>query len=78
MSRDATSKERHDTRATEPVWPAQAALNPGDEVASGTPGAGENTCRDRGGSGQRAGRGGSEPCPTCNGSGRVMEMLGDA
>lgn len=45
---------------------------PGDEVPPGTPGAGENVCPDCGGSGELDGG----TCPTCEGTGTVMEGIG--
>ncbi|MCW5659713.1 MAG: hypothetical protein KIT60_18605 [Burkholderiaceae bacterium] len=49
-----------------------AALDPGDEAAPGTPGAGEAVCQRCGGSGKvnRA------PCPTCGGTGKVVQGIG--
>ena len=44
-------------------------LNPGDEAAPGTPGTGENVCRACKGSGQLD----AKPCPTCGGTGKVVE-----
>jgi len=48
-------------------------LKPGDEAAPGTPGSGEDICGDCGGSGKR--KDGSE-CPTCEGSGRIVQGIG--
>lgn len=45
--------------------------NPGDEAAPGTPGTGENLCRECDGTGQRDGT----PCPACGGTGKVIEGL---
>jgi hypothetical protein len=47
-------------------------LAPGDEASEGTEGAGENICPDCNGSGVREG----EKCPTCEGTGRVIEGIG--
>lgn len=47
-------------------------LNPGDEAAPGTSGAGENTCPKC----QGSGRLGAEPCPHCGGTGMVTEGVG--
>ena len=50
----------------------QAKVNPGDQAAPGTPGAGENVCPDcKGG-----GRIGNSPCKTCGGTGKVIEGIG--
>jgi DnaJ-class molecular chaperone len=45
---------------------------PGDEAAPGTPGTGENLCRNCKGTGKQ----GNEPCPVCDGSGKVIEGIG--
>ncbi len=47
---------------------------PGDEAAPGTPGTGENICRDCSGSGELTG----SPCPTCDGTGKVIQGIGGA
>lgn len=47
-------------------------LNPGDEAAPGTPGAGEDICPRCRGSGRIA----VGPCPNCGGSGRIVEGIG--
>ena len=47
---------------------------PGDEAEPGTPGTGENLCRQCGGSGEQGG----ESCPVCGGSGKVIEGIGGA
>jgi hypothetical protein len=49
-------------------------MAPGDEARAGTPGTGEKTCPDCGGSGKRAGR----DCPTCGGTGKVTAAIGGA
>ncbi len=49
-------------------------MAPGDEAPAGTPGAGENVCRECGGSG----RIGDRTCETCGGSGVVIEEIGGA
>ncbi len=48
--------------------------NPGDEAAPGTRGTGEAICRDCRGTGRRDGH----QCPTCGGTGRVVEGIGGA
>ncbi len=48
--------------------------NPGDEAAPGTPGTGENLCRNCNGSGRI--EGGS--CTECGGTGKVVEGIGGA
>ena len=50
----------------------QPRVNPGDEAAPGTPGAGENVCPDCKGSGRLS----NAPCKTCGGTGKVMEGIG--
>jgi hypothetical protein len=49
-------------------------LNPGDQAPAGVEGTGENVCRDCQGSGRRD----DAPCPTCGGTGRVIEGIGGA
>ena len=49
-------------------------MAPGDEAPRGTPGAGENVCRDCAGSGRIDG----DTCATCGGSGVVIEEIGGA
>lgn len=48
-------------------------LNPGDEAAPGTPGAGEDICEHCGGTGKMPD--GAE-CNACAGTGRVMRGIG--
>jgi hypothetical protein len=48
-------------------------LNPGDEAAPGTPGAGEDICEVCAGSGKLAS---GASCPNCGGSGHVMRGIG--
>jgi DnaJ-class molecular chaperone len=50
----------------------QPRVNPGDEAAPGTPGAGENVCPDCKGSGRLN----NAPCKTCGGTGKVIEGIG--
>lgn len=45
---------------------------PGDDAAPGTPGTGENLCPDCNGSGRLEGR----ECPTCVGTGKVVQGIG--
>lgn len=47
-------------------------LNPGDEAPPGTPGTGEDICRDCKGTGRL----GERPCPTCGGTGKIVEGIG--
>jgi len=49
-----------------------STMSPGDQVAPGTPGAGENVCPRCGGKGQQ----GNTVCTTCSGTGRVIEAVG--
>jgi len=51
-----------------------SALKPGDQAAPGTPGTGENLCRDCGGSGRKSG----VTCPSCQGTGTVTTGIGGA
>jgi DnaJ-class molecular chaperone len=50
------------------------ALNPGDQAPGGVEGTGEHLCRVCRGSGRRD----DAPCPTCGGTGRVIEGIGGA
>jgi hypothetical protein len=54
--------------------PGAGAMNPGDEAPEGTPGTGENVCRECGGSGRVT----DAVCPSCNGSGKVTVGVGGA
>jgi hypothetical protein len=47
-------------------------LNPGDQAEPGTPGTGENICHECKGSG----RIGAAACPTCGGTGKIIEGIG--
>ena len=59
------------SNADSPVAP----MSPGDEAPEGTPGTGENLCPHCSGSGHdRAG----EPCPVCEGTGKVITGIGGA
>jgi hypothetical protein len=51
------------------------ASNPGDEAPAGTPGTGENLCRECGGSGVTDA---GQSCEACGGSGRVTVGIGGA
>lgn len=50
----------------------ETKLNPGDESAPGTPGAGENVCPEC----QGKGRIGQQVCKNCGGTGVVIEGVG--
>lgn len=54
--------------------PREQRVAPGDQASPGTPGTGENICRQCQGSGKLNGR----ECPNCGGSGRVTEGIGGA
>jgi DnaJ-class molecular chaperone len=60
-----------DTRKTSATQ-GRPKLNPGDQAAPGTPGAGENVCPDCRGSGKLD----AAPCKTCGGTGVVIEGMG--
>jgi len=51
----------------------QTAPNPGDNADVGTPGTGEDICRECQGSGKLAD---GKPCANCGGTGRVVEAIG--
>ena len=48
-------------------------LNPGDDATPGTPGTGEDICRNCQGRGVLDD---GKPCPVCGGSGKVVEGIG--
>jgi len=48
--------------------------NPGDQAAPGSSQTGMVSCRDCHGTGLLEDR----PCPTCGGTGRVVQIVGDA
>jgi RecJ-like exonuclease len=50
-------------------------MNPGDEVAPGTPDSGEATCPGCKGTGALEG---GERCEACGGTGKVTQLIGDA
>jgi DnaJ-class molecular chaperone len=50
------------------------AVNPGDIAPPGTPGTGEDICRECHGSGKLA----DKECPTCGGTGKVVAAIGGA
>lgn len=58
----------------DPAASDQAKPNPGDQAKPGTPGTGENICRECKGSG----RIGITSCPNCGGTGKVIEGVGGA
>jgi hypothetical protein len=47
-------------------------LNPGDVAQPGTPGTGENLCRECSGTGKLD----NVSCPVCGGTGKVTEGMG--
>lgn len=49
-------------------------MNPGDEVAPGTPGSGEDVCPECHGSGKLT----SGPCKNCGGTGKIIRAIGGA
>ena len=62
------------TGATPVQAPAATQMNPGDEVPPGSSQSAENICPACGGRGSRDGK----ACETCGGTGRVVEIVGDA
>ncbi len=50
------------------------AMSPGDQAPAGTPGTGEDVCPKCGGKGQVRG----QPCPNCEGTGKVIVGIGGA
>ena len=63
------------TKPSEPVPGAAGGMNPGDEVPAGTSQSGEATCPDCAGTGRR---GDGKRCATCDGTGTVTQLVGDA
>ena len=59
---------------TIPAPGSDSNLSPGDEVAPGTPGSGEDVCPKCNGSGKQDGR----DCENCSGTGIVIRGLGGA
>ena len=54
---------------------AGADLNPGDQAVPGSPQSGENACPKCGGKGTQAN---GSRCENCGGTGKVIELVGDA
>ena len=52
-----------------------ADMNPGDQAPPGSPQTGENVCRKCNGKGTTPAGG---PCEDCGGTGKVIEIVGDA
>ena len=52
-----------------------ADMNPGDQAPPGSAQTGENVCPKCGGKGQQAN---GSPCENCGGTGKVIEIVGDA
>ena len=50
-------------------------LNPGDQAPAGSPQTGENLCPKCSGKGTRAD---GSRCENCGGTGKVIELVGDA
>lgn len=53
---------------------ANEEISPGDMAPPGTPGTGENVFPHCNGSGEHDG----DPCPVCDGTGKVIEGIGGA
>ena len=62
------------TNQSSTVQQNEPKLNPGDQGELGTPGIGENVCRECKGTGKI----GAVECPTCGGTGVVKEEIGGA
>jgi DnaJ-class molecular chaperone len=65
------SSDKGSSGDTSQVNAAQPKLDPGDQAAPGTAGAGENVCPDCKGSGRVS----NAPCKTCGGTGKVIEGI---
>ena len=72
MTDDPVGETRAKGTPAQQAAGAGANMNPGDEAPPGTPGTGENLCRQCGGKGRLEG---GEPCPACGGSGKVIEGI---
>ena len=66
------AKGREVTMAGDTTAPEGAILNPGDQATPGTPGTGENVCPTCNGAKTLD----AKPCPTCGGTGIVIEGVG--
>ena len=73
-SMDMAAGSPSNPSAGQPFSAPSGAVNPGDEAPAGTPGTGENICRECGGSGRVDGA----PCLSCGGSGKVIVGVGGA
>jgi RecJ-like exonuclease len=67
-------KPAMNTDAEKTIRPQETELQPGDEANAGAPGTGEDICRNCEGGGQIKG----QPCPTCGGTGRIVQGVGGA
>lgn len=54
---------------------APVDVNPGDQAPPGSPQSGERLCPRCGGAGRQAS---GTPCEFCGGTGKVIELVGDA
>jgi hypothetical protein len=71
--RPESAHEQHWTQAEAEFETAgAAAVAAGDEAPPGTPGTGEDICRDCHGTGRIDGK----TCPVCGGSGKIIEGIG--
>jgi hypothetical protein len=72
--RDTQREDRPSDQPAGSSNPNRAPMAPGDEAPAGTAGTGEAICRRCGGKGQIDG----EPCPECEGTGKVIAGIGGA
>ena len=72
-SLDTSGSLPHKLSGATVSMPSDAVIM-GDEAPEGTSGTGEGLCRDCGGSGRRV----DTPCPSCQGSGKVIVGIGAA
>ena len=72
MSENPVNQAQEHGAAEEGPADREAMMSPGDQAPPGTPGTGENLCRDCRGTGRLAG---GEACPTCGGTGWVIEGI---
>ena len=66
--------DQHLARAPVRLMSGTDHTAPGDEALRGTPGTGENLCRECNGTGVVD----HKPCPACEGSGKVVQGVGGA
>jgi RecJ-like exonuclease len=69
------SQQNDSTRGAGDSATSPADMNPGDQAPPGSPQAGEAPCRECKGKGRLAD---GRRCENCGGTGKVIEIVGDA